>query len=377
MDRRNFMIGGTSAVGLHLTGQTLFAQSRSSALDRVLAQLKRAKAAVGSGRISNSSVSGKAPAPEQTVDLRRQGHSPRSLAMSAFLIVNSTRWYFGNDEGAGRSAIQGLEAWANADAHSDVLASYKGSSSRWPTYGLMTATLNSLFLLHNHTDLTEERRDVIFDWIDRTFKRSWLLGQLPSGGAGYKDKEQRVNNHNARRALAQLYLGIHRGETSLIRKSSSNLQRTISAIDKTGAPFDANRGDWALRYVNFGLDSAIMHQTFLWLADPSALRSSTLSKLDAAGNFLFSETLQQSKIHEYAKENIGRPQSSYEGRQDMDWIDRHDGGFLWWAYVDSPIFRGSTPNAFSAAKRALGKSSSWRTVKYSDTGGAVSLWFAA
>lgn len=378
MLRRDFLLSATAAtVGTMLSGHRAFAQARSAPLDRVLAQLRKSKARVTGCRLSNSRISVSPPGPEVMVDLRNQGHSEQAIRMSAYVIVNSSRWYFGNDDAAGRRAILALASWAGADAHAKVLSRYGGSSSRWPTYGLMTSVLNSLFLLYDHSELTDERKSLIFDWIDRTFRRSWLYGQLPRDGAGYQDREQRVNNHNARRALAQLYFGIHRGDERLIEESSRNLKRSIKAIDRFGVPYDANRGDWALRYVNFALDSLVMHQTFLWLADPSELKKKNVERLDMAGAFLFRETARQERIHSYASSNIGRPQESYGGRQEMDWVESRDGGFIWWAYVDAPVFRRVMPNAYSEARKALDGSPYWNRVKYSNTGGAVGCWFAA
>ena len=379
MLRRDFLLAGTAAAsGGMLPGRRAFAQGRPAPLDRVLAQLRESKARVTGCRLSNSRISTSPPEPETVVDLRNQGHSDQAMRMSAFVIVNSSRWHFGNDGAAGKRAVLALASWAAADAHAKVLTRHlRGSSSRWPTYGLVTAVLNSLFLLHGHPDLTAERRSLVFDWLDRTFRRSWLHGQLPRDGAGYRDREQRVNNHNARRSLAQLYMGIHRGDGRLIRTSSENLQRSVSAIDRSGVPYDANRGDWALRYVNLALDSMVMHQTFLWLADPSALKRRNVERLDMAGAFLFEETARQERIHAYASANIGRPQGSYGGRQDMDWLSSRDGGFVWWAYVDAPVFRRAMPNARAAAMKALEGSPHWDRTKYSDTGGAVGCWFAA
>ena len=120
-----------------------------------------------------------------------------------------------------------------------------------------------------------------------------------------------------------------------------------------------------------------MHQTFLWLSGTSRLKRKNVERLDMAGAFLFKETVRQERIHFYASSNIGRPQKSYGGRQEMDWVENRDGGFIWWAYVDTPVFRRVMPNAFSEARKALVGSPYWDSDKYSDTGGAVSCWFAA
>ena len=243
MLRRDFLISTAATIGTMIPDHRVFAQGELAPLERVLAQLQKSKDRGLECRLSNSRISTSLPEPEVLVDLRKHGHSEQAMRMSAFVIVNSSRWYFGRDAAAGKRAIQALASWASADAHAKVLSHYRGSSSRWPTYGLMTSILSSLFLLYNHPDLTEGKKSLIFAWIDRTFRRSWLYGQLPQNGAGYQDREQRVNNHNARRALAQLYLGIHLGDEGLIRKSSKNLQQSFNAIDRFGVPYDANRGD--------------------------------------------------------------------------------------------------------------------------------------
>ncbi len=119
-----------------------------------------------------------------------------------------------------------------------------------------------------------------------------------------------------------------------------------------------------------------MHQTFLWLADPSELKKRNVERMDMAGTFLFQETVRQERVHSYAARNIGRPQRSYGGRQDMDWVESKDGGFNWWAYVDAPVFRRAMPGAYSEARNALNGDPNWNRIKYSETGGAVSCWFA-
>ena len=156
MLRRDFLLRSAAAAGMGLSGQGAFAQGRPTSLDRVLAQLKASKAQARGCRLSNSRISTSSPAPEIVVDLTHQGHSDQTLRMQAFVIVNSSRWYFGDDGAAGKRAILALESWAVADAHAKVISRYGGSSSHWPTYGLMTSILNSLFLLYGHPELTCE-----------------------------------------------------------------------------------------------------------------------------------------------------------------------------------------------------------------------------
>ena len=191
------------------------------------------------------------------------------------------------------------------------------------------------------------------------------------------DWEQRVNNHNARRALLLLYYAIYTDNGRYIEKSSSDMNRTFKAIDRHGVPYDANRGDWALRYINFAVDAAVLHQALLEIVDPESVRRNrkNLDKLEAAAVFLFREAVNPNRIHAYARKNIGRPAPSYAGRQSMRWKGTFNGGFVWWAYVDTTIFRFGMPAAHNAARDALFSRSEWRTTKYSETGGLVSCWF--
>ena len=350
----------------------------------VLNHLARSKAALArrgeleSCRISNARVSDVPPLPETTLDTRRHGHSNTAIAMSAFAIVHSSHWYFNDDLDAGAKAIEAIHEWAEADAHKDVLSRYQSlSSQRWPTYGLLTSILNSLFLLDNHPDLSQERRATILSWVRRALNRSRIFGQLPRNRAGYMDWEQRVNNHNARRALLLLYYAIYTDNGRYIEKSSSDMNRTFKAIDRHGVPYDANRGDWALRYINFAVDAAVLHQALLEIVDPESVRRNrkNLDKLEAAAVFLFREAVSPNRIHAYARKNIGRPAPSYAGRQSMRWKGTFNGGFVWWAYVDTTIFRFGMPAANNAARDALFSRSEWRTTKYSETGGLVSCWF--
>ena len=328
--------------------------------------------------ISNTMVYDVPPSPEMTIDTRRHGHSNTAIRMSAFVIVHSSRWYFNDDRDSGSKAIRAIHDWAAADAHKDVLSRYRSlSSKRWPAYGLLTSILNSLFLLDNHPDLSQERRATILSWIRRTLNRSRIFEQLPRNSAGYMDREQRVNNHNARRALLLLYYATYTDNRKYIKKSISDMNRTFKAIDRYGVPYDANRGDWALRYINFAVDAAVLHQALLEIVDPESVRQNrtNLDKLQAAAVFLFQEAVSPSRIHDYARKNIGRPAPSYAGRQSMRWKGTFNGGFVWWAYVDTTIFRIRMPSASNAARNALSSRSEWSAAKYSETGGLVSCWF--
>lgn len=380
MDRRGAVLGGLCLAGAHaLHGfpTPAIAQGRPGPRQVLLDHLQTAKARAGRCGISNSLAAAGAPPPEPLVDLRQRGMSEQTLRMCAYSVLYSTRWFFGGDRSAGERAISAIHAWARGDSHQRVVAPYTGSSERWPSYTLMTSILNALILLDNHPDFDARRKEEVASWVERTLERSWIFGNLPRGGAGHEDTEQRVNNHNARRALVLLYYGIYFNSPDLIRRSSSNLQRTFNAYDRNGVPYDANRGDWALWYINFGIDSAVLHQSLTYIVDRRLLRGENLSKLDLAAEFLFREAENPREIHRYASANIGRPQANYGGRQDMSWLQPKDGGFLWWAYVDTPIFRGAMPKGRQAATALLGNSQHWRRPKSSDTGGAVSCWYAA
>jgi hypothetical protein len=353
-----------------------------SCKDTVKAHLKSAKkklesdAQIGKCRVINRwNILTSHPAPLLVVDTRFAGHSTETLRMSAFTVANASHWFFLDDESAGDRAIAALLDWARSGAHGRFHArNDRSSSAAWPSYGLMASVLNSLFLLDDHPSLTADARDEILRWVRSLLDRTWIFGDLPDGGAGFGNFEQRVNNHNARRGLILLYWGLLTNDLQAVGRSSAVIARSLSAFDKYDVPYDANRGDRALRYVNFALDSIVMHHSFLQIVggrfDPRTIR-----KIDQAAKFLFEEAANPDRIHPYAAANIGRGGGGYQGSQDQSWLWERDGGFTWWSYVDTEFFRDHMKDGSEALSRSRTIPAGIEAVKYSETGGLVTCWF--
>lgn len=313
-------------------------------------------------------------APEMVVDTTQQGHSSKTQALGGYLNSSGSLWYFNDKQGTGKAAIDTLESWADADAYQSFRSQWGiGSSAYWPTYSGIAITLNTLFLLDNHPELTPERRNKILDWVGRVLDRTKVTGQLTrreaAGGLQWR------NNHNARRALILLYYGIHREDEDLIRKSLSDIQRSFDAIDANNVPIDAERGDWALNYINLGLDSMVLHTAFMSILDPDypRFRSDIMPKLDGAVAFLFEEVREPDRVHRYARANVGRPQSRYSGTQEI-WLKRPGPEGYYWAWVDSDV-TDLLPNGQKALRETMSSHFGFKRAKWNDTGGNVSCWF--
>ncbi len=313
--------------------------------------------------INNGQIPGNAPRPQITVDMTGKSIMRETTIMNAFLIKNSSRYFFIGDASAGRRAIAGMLNWAQADAHKTTIVppgETELSTKRWNNYGLMLIFMNSLFLLDDHPDLTEANRAVIWAWIERSFKRGKLSSSnVPRG-------PQKYSNHNARRALVVLLYGIHKSDDRLIKKSTSLAQRSYSHMDGYGIREDAERGNWALNYINFGIDSLVLHTAFMSIIDPSypSNKRNNINKLAASADFLFRESVQPNQIHQYAKAGKGsiNRADGYDGRQDIWWDDRHWGGIVQYAWIDADVI------PVNPRRKLLRQ-------KYSDTGGLVSCWF--
>ena len=326
-------------------------------------------------RISSRRVGSSPPNPEITVDTRVDGMTKPTQALGAYLHVNASRWYFNDDANAGSRAIRALSNWAQADAHKSFVSQFGiGSSAYWPSYSMMAASLNSLFLLDNHPDLTDDKKRSILAWLSRVMDRTYVKTRLPSGQAG--GETQRTNNHNARRALVLLYYGIHTENDRLINKSVTDIQRSFRAMDRNNVPTDADRGDWALNYINFALDSMAHHTSFMMIIDPSYLRTrpDIRQKMDDAMAFLFREVRKPTEIHAYARTNQGRPQKSYEGRQDVWFTDKNIPDGVHWAWVDS-LSAQSLAKGQAEMRTTMSRDSRLNAAKFIDTGGNVSCWF--
>lgn len=292
------------------------------------------------------------PKPVRTVDLINQNKLMFKNAeqYAAYMHANATRFYFGGDSNAGKRAIDLAVAWAQADAHQSVNSPFKSArSARYPTCMVIGSSLNALFLLDNHPHLTEARAQVIWNWIDAVVEKSYITRELPKGGAGYQDKEQRVNNHNGRRATILAYYAVHKNDKRLLKKSNTWIRRSFGTI-KEGIIFDTNRGDWALNYTNLGVAALAEHTAFYSIVAKDRNLGSKQRDINDVADFLLRETLRPNEIHRYAAQNIGRGGGAYGGKQKVWWNERYTNGLTHYAWIDTRLLTRQPPLSLPAPR---------------------------
>jgi hypothetical protein len=223
------------------------------------------------------------------------------------------------------------------------------------------STLNALFLLEKNPELTDAKRQMIWNWLDVLVDKSNITRELPKGGAGYQDKEQRVNNHNGRRATILAYYAVHKNDKRLLKKSDRWINRSFGTV-KNGVIFDANRGDWALNYTNLGVAALAEHTAFYSIVANDRKRASKLRDINSVADFLFRETLKPNEIHKYAKQNIGRGGGSYGGKQNIWWNKRYTNGLTHYAWIDARVLTKQPPLSLPAPR-------------YSEIGGYSNCWY--
>ncbi|WP_299503269.1 alginate lyase family protein [uncultured Roseobacter sp.] len=304
------------------------------------------------------------PAPVRNVDLVSQNKKMFKNAeqYAGYMHANATRYFFGGDTNAGKNAINLAVEWAQASAHESVSSPYKSySSARYPTYMVIGSTLNALFLLDANPHLDDNRRAVIWGWTDKLVKKSYITRELPRGRAGNPEFEQRVNNHNGRRATILAYYAAHKNDQGLLRRSNKWAKRSFAKI-KSGVMYDAIRGDWALNYSNLGIAALVEHTAFYGIVANDSDRNAKIRNINSAAQFLFRETLQPNQIHQYAKVNSGRGGGSYGGKQVVWWNKRHTNGLTHYAWIDTGLLFEQPPLSLPAPR-------------YSEIGGYSNCWF--
>lgn len=305
-----------------------------------------------------------APSPIKTVDLpsQRRAIYKNAESYAAYIHGAATRYFFGGETSSADRAISLMVQWAEARAHENVIPETNSvSTNRYPTYMILGSSLNALFLLDRSEALTPEREKVIWSWLDQLARDSFIGRPLPRGSAGFQDREQRVNNHNARRAVITAYLAAHKNDSRLLAQSQRMIARGFAEVDK-GVPFDANRGDWALNYANLAILGFSEHTAFTRALGRAENLSQKVSDINAMAEFLFNETIKQDKVHTYARQNVGRPSSSYGGVQEIWWTERYTGGLTHYAWIDADILSFQPPLSLSAPR-------------YSEVGGYLGCWF--
>lgn len=304
------------------------------------------------------------PKPMRSINIGNN-HKPvfkNAEQYAAYMHAYATRYYFGNSPGSDKKAIDLAVEWANASAHENAIINVKSvSSKRYPTYMVIGSTLNALFLLEQSPYLSDARRQTIWRWIDGLVKKSNITRELPRGGAGYQDKEQRVNNHNGRRATILAYYAAHKNDTKLLNKSNKWIKRSFGTI-KNGIIYDANRGDWALNYIDLGVAALSEHTAFYSVVANDRQLESKQKDINEVADFLFRETLNPKEVHKYAKQNVGRGGGAYGGKQNIWWNKRYTSGLTHYAWIDAGMLYKAPPLPLPGPR-------------YSEIGGYVNCWF--
>ncbi len=160
------------------------------------------------------------------------------------------------DPSLAQAAKKELLQWARADAMKRFKPDQSGIY--WTVYQMMPGMLASYQRLNEMAMLNDEERKLIYSWFERLIKRVYIGEELPAGKAGYKGRQQRINNHNGRRNLVALLWAV---ETNNPKKFNAAIRngylRFLQNIRADGSIEDANRGIWAMRYTSYHISAAL------------------------------------------------------------------------------------------------------------------------
>lgn len=222
-------------------------------------------------------------------------------------------------EGNAAQAKKILLHWAEADAMKEYETNDSGSW--WATYSLLPQSMATLAELDRLGSISPAERDVVIKWLTRLISDTHIGEELPKGTAGYKDVEQRVNNHNSRRNLVAALWGVLTDDTDMFNAAVENgYLRFLDNIKPDGSLYDANRGKWAMRYTSFNISSAF------FLAEIASYQGLDLFSIKRNGQsihtairFLLDAADDQSLINKYAKADVGMKGMPFHGAQDPNW----------------------------------------------------------
>jgi hypothetical protein len=289
------------------------------------------------------------PPPREVIDIRGQHnthtqHFAEADLYASYIQRNAARFFFKGDAVSGENAIELMLEWSSENAHDKVISprGWGISAQRYPTYQVLGSTMMVLLFLEKHPSLTPKNKIVIWNWVEGLIDKSYILKELPVGSAGYMDLEQRVNNHNSTRAILLALYAIHKNDEKLFLESNERISRSFDHFDKNGVPYDANRGNWALNYISLAIKALTLHSMLVDIVAIDPNMDEKVERMNRAADFLYEETANPTKIHEYASKNIGRPASRYEGRQQIWWYQSgYAAGLVHHAWTEYPFMKSA------------------------------------
>jgi hypothetical protein len=221
-----------------------------------------------------------------------------------------------------------LIEWAKVDA----LQSFRsldgaiGSGQWFQVYQLLSTLMYASDAYRASGQFTSEDDALVTAWIGKLIERV-KIGEVLSNreGAG---GEQRVNNHNGRRAMIAALWAIENNDVGGFNRAvREGYVRFLRNMRDDGSLIDAERGAWALRYTAYHI------QTMMALAEAAHHQGLDLYQLEIDGHsiedairFMLDADDDNSLIYPYAKANKGgRPGPWANKKQDSDWKLQNEG----------------------------------------------------
>ncbi|MEJ0011247.1 MAG: alginate lyase family protein [Bauldia sp.] len=246
------------------------------------------------------------------------GGAPTGVTFAAAMGVYGPALMAGRTEVADQAKSLLLK-WAKADA----LRTYEAATSGnwWAAYEVLPVAMVTFRELDRLGKLSGEDRTTIEGWLGHLIKITRIGKELPKGTAGYRDVEQRVNNHNTRRNLVAAMWAVLHNDVAMFNTAVENgYVRFLENIKDDGSLYDANRGMWAMRYSAYNISAAF------FLGEVAAHQGVDLFTRQRNGHsihdavrFLLDAADDQAIINKYAKADIGMKGLPFRGSQDPSW----------------------------------------------------------
>ncbi len=247
------------------------------------------------------------------------GDEPPGNDFSVLEFIRAAYLTRSPDRGPLPAAKNLLLSWAKADAMQKFRSNDSGTW--WAAYLVLGSGLEMYNMLDAQHELSADEKKLVFAWLTHLMQRTYIGRELPRGTAGYRDVEQRVNNHNARRNMLAALWAVETNQPKMFNAAIKNgYVRFLENIRADGSIYDANRGIWAMRYTSFDIGAA------LFLAQVAAHQGVDLYDLEVHGRtihtavkFLLDANDDESLINKYAKQDIGMKGMPFNGHQEISW----------------------------------------------------------